>query len=249
MPKIHLPNYREFYEPRHFASGAGIAGGDDRVRRAARRRSAPTCCSRPRMLPGLDHRRRDLRGLLGAGAAELPKLALAGATVLANLSASNITIGKARDRARCCASRNRRAASRPISMPRPARANRPPTSPGTARPRSSRTARCWPRPSAFRQAGQIARRRHRPRPAAAGARRRWAPSTTTAGATRGALSAGSRFALKPPAGDIGLQRTGRALPVRAGRSGAARAGLLRGLQHPGRRAWCSGCARPASSAW
>src|ERR1700722_5401451 len=27
VPKIHLPNYREFYEPRHFASGDGTDGG------------------------------------------------------------------------------------------------------------------------------------------------------------------------------------------------------------------------------
>ena len=26
VPKLHLPNYREFYEKRHFASGAGIMG-------------------------------------------------------------------------------------------------------------------------------------------------------------------------------------------------------------------------------
>ena len=26
VPKIHLPNYREFYERRQFASGRGIAG-------------------------------------------------------------------------------------------------------------------------------------------------------------------------------------------------------------------------------
>src|SRR5580704_919360 len=27
VPKIHLPNYREFYEPRHFVSGDGQVGG------------------------------------------------------------------------------------------------------------------------------------------------------------------------------------------------------------------------------
>ena len=27
VPKIHLPNYREFYEPRHFVSGDGTDGG------------------------------------------------------------------------------------------------------------------------------------------------------------------------------------------------------------------------------
>src|SRR3954447_19020688 len=28
VPKIHLPNYREFYEPRHFVSGDGSDGGE-----------------------------------------------------------------------------------------------------------------------------------------------------------------------------------------------------------------------------
>src|SRR5580704_13244316 len=28
VPKIHLPNYREFYEPRHFVTGDGQTGGD-----------------------------------------------------------------------------------------------------------------------------------------------------------------------------------------------------------------------------
>ena len=27
VPKIHLPNYREFYESRHFVSGDGTEGG------------------------------------------------------------------------------------------------------------------------------------------------------------------------------------------------------------------------------
>src|SRR5690349_4881521 len=28
VPKVHLPNYREFYEPRHFVAGDGMVGGD-----------------------------------------------------------------------------------------------------------------------------------------------------------------------------------------------------------------------------
>src|ERR1700733_4063842 len=27
VPKVHLPNYREFYEPRHFVVGDGMVGG------------------------------------------------------------------------------------------------------------------------------------------------------------------------------------------------------------------------------
>ena len=78
--------------------------------------------------------------------------ALAGATVLANLSASNITIGKAETRRLLCQSQSG-PLHRGLSLfRRRGRRIRPPTSPGTARPRSSRTARCWPRPTASRQA-------------------------------------------------------------------------------------------------
>ena len=45
VPKVHLPNYREFYERRQFASGRGIAGLEIERRQGSGRRSAPTCCS------------------------------------------------------------------------------------------------------------------------------------------------------------------------------------------------------------
>ena len=52
VPKTYLPNYREFYEKRHFVSGANIVEQHDQARRPARRRSAPTCCSaRPASCP------------------------------------------------------------------------------------------------------------------------------------------------------------------------------------------------------
>ena len=57
------------------------------------------------------------------------------------------------------------------------------------------------------------------------------------------------FRLDPPAGDIGLRAQDRALSVRAGRS---RRGSNRIATRPTTsrsRAWRSGCARPASSAW
>ncbi len=93
VPKVHLPNYREFYEKRHFASGEGTAGQSITIGA----HSAP-------FGPDLLFTAEDIDGLTihleicedvwvpmppsGVGA-------LAGATVLANLSASNITIGKA----------------------------------------------------------------------------------------------------------------------------------------------------------
>ncbi|WP_075214794.1 NAD(+) synthase [Mongoliimonas terrestris] len=107
VPKLFLPNYREFYEKRWFASGAGLKGlsmtlggqtvpfGTDLVFEAEDLADfvfhveicedywAPTPPS-----------------TLGA---------LAGALILCNLSASNITVGKALDRALLSASQSMRA--------------------------------------------------------------------------------------------------------------------------------------------
>ncbi|HET8766169.1 MAG TPA: NAD(+) synthase, partial [Pedococcus sp.] len=124
-PKAHLPTYREFYEARQFASGAGIRG---------------TVLTRPHW-PGADEDGDIPFGVdLVFRAADLPdlavhaevcedmwvpvppsaKAALAGATVLVNLSASPITVGRAEDRhlyarsasARCSAAYLYAAASR-----------------------------------------------------------------------------------------------------------------------------------------
>ncbi len=92
LPKCHLPNYREFYERRHFASGAGITGETIRVGDV----EAPF---------GFDllFEAADVPGfVVHAEICEdvwvpVPPssvAALSGATVLANLSASNITVGK-----------------------------------------------------------------------------------------------------------------------------------------------------------
>ena len=69
VPKLHLPNYREFYERRQFASGHGITGLEITVARptgAVRHRSA---FSTRRDVAGPDHRSRNLRGHVHAGAA------------------------------------------------------------------------------------------------------------------------------------------------------------------------------------
>ncbi len=104
VPKAYLPNYREFYEPRQFAAGAGWRGAMATVAG----RSAPF---------GLD---------LMFAAEDIPDLAvhveicedfwvpvppsslaaLAGATVLVNLSGSPITIGKADTRRLLCQSQS-----------------------------------------------------------------------------------------------------------------------------------------------
>ena len=107
VPKTYLPNYREFYERRYFTSGAGVRNCDI----ALAGQTAPF---------GVD--------LIFRSAGELPitfhveicedlwtpippssSAALAGAEVLINLSASNITIGKAETRRLLCAGQSRAA--------------------------------------------------------------------------------------------------------------------------------------------
>jgi NAD+ synthase (glutamine-hydrolysing) len=96
-PKVHLPNYREFYEKRHFASGADVAG-----------RGAISVCGED--VPfGADllFEATDVPGLvlhveicedMWVPVPPSASAALAGATVLANLSGSPITVGRAEDR-------------------------------------------------------------------------------------------------------------------------------------------------------
>ena len=106
VPKLHLPNYREFYERRQFASGHGITGLEISVAG----QSAPF---------GIDllFDASDVAGLtIGVEICEdmfvpVPPssgLALAGATVLTNLSGSPITIGRAETRSLLCRSQSMR---------------------------------------------------------------------------------------------------------------------------------------------
>ena len=81
--------------------------------------------------------------------------ALAGREMLLNLSASNITIGKAEDAAAAVRSQSR-GASRPTPIRRPGPANRRPTSPGTVTRRSTRW-RAARRDDALREGSTIAR--------------------------------------------------------------------------------------------
>ena len=231
VPKIHLPNYREFYEPRHFVAGDGMVGGEIAIGahdRAVRHR--PAVRGRGRAEP---HRaRRDLRGHLGPDAAQLARPRWPAPRCSPTCRPATSPSARRR-RGGCCAPRNRRAASRPISTPRRAPASPPPISPGTARPRSSRTARRWPRPSAFPSASQFAvadidldlLRQERMQMGSFDTNRRRHPAAFRR----------IGFRLDPPAGDIGLERKVERFPFVPADAGAARAGLLRGLQHPGLR--------------
>jgi NAD+ synthase (glutamine-hydrolysing) len=106
VPKVHLPNYREFYERRHFASGDLPQGQEITVGA----HKAP-------FGPDLLFCAEDIDGLvvhaeicedLWVPIPSSSRAALAGATVLANLSASNITIGKAETRRLLCQSQSAR---------------------------------------------------------------------------------------------------------------------------------------------
>jgi NAD+ synthase (glutamine-hydrolysing) len=106
VPKVFLPNYREFYERRHFTSGDGVVGrsiaiagheapfGSD-ILFAARGEAGFTFHV-------------EICEDLWVPQPPSTAAALAGAEILLNLSASNITIGKAHMRRLLCASQSAR---------------------------------------------------------------------------------------------------------------------------------------------
>ncbi|MBC9177109.1 NAD(+) synthase [Pseudoroseomonas ludipueritiae] len=106
VPKQHLPNYREFYERRYFASGAGTEGG--RIRLAGQEAPfGPDQLFAAEDLPGLIVHA-EICEDLWVPMPPSARGALAGAAVLANLSASNITVGKADTRRLLCQSQSAR---------------------------------------------------------------------------------------------------------------------------------------------
>ncbi|WP_439814242.1 NAD(+) synthase [Zavarzinia sp. CC-PAN008] len=109
VPKVYLPNYREFYERRHFTTGARIVNRS--IELAGQ--DAPF---------GIDLLFRSIGTVPFTMHVEIcediwvplppsTRAALAGAEVLLNLSASNITIGKADHRRLLCASHSARTLS------------------------------------------------------------------------------------------------------------------------------------------
>ncbi|UMM64103.1 NAD(+) synthase [Aristophania vespae] len=105
VPKTYLPRYREFYEPRHFLSGKGVTG------------SISLCGQLVPFGTDLLFQASDISALIvGVEICEdlwapLPPstiLAMGGATVIANLSASPVTIGRMEDRLALCSSQSRR---------------------------------------------------------------------------------------------------------------------------------------------
>ena len=109
VPKAYLPNYREFYEHRHFTPGIGVVGAGIEV-------------AGHRVPFGLDLLFRSRGSVPFTFHVEIcediwvplppsTRAAMAGAEVLLNLSASNITIGKADTRRLLCAGHSARTIS------------------------------------------------------------------------------------------------------------------------------------------
>jgi NAD+ synthase (glutamine-hydrolysing) len=106
VPKIHLPNYREFYERRHFAPGAGIEGAEIAVAGGRAAFGADLLFAAGGEAGFVLHV--EICEDLWVPQPPSTAAAMAGAEILLNLSASNITIGKARMRRLLCASQSAR---------------------------------------------------------------------------------------------------------------------------------------------
>jgi NAD+ synthase (glutamine-hydrolysing) len=106
VPKSFLPNYREYYEKRWFASGAGLEGLD--VDLASQTAPFGTdLIFQARDLPDFVFHA-EICEDFWAPSPPSTQGALAGALILCNLSASNIVVGKADERALLCASQSTR---------------------------------------------------------------------------------------------------------------------------------------------
>ncbi|MGC1302409.1 MAG: NAD(+) synthase [Caulobacteraceae bacterium] len=106
VPKLYLPNYREFYERRHFASGSGMVGAEIDVGGTQAPFGLDLLFRAEGPAPFTFH----IEICEDVWTANPPSgvAAVAGAELLLNLSASNIVIGKAEMRKLLCASQSAR---------------------------------------------------------------------------------------------------------------------------------------------
>src|SRR5215831_10781891 len=102
VPKVFLPNYREFYERRHFTSGDSVAGRSIEI--AGREAAFGADLLFAARGPAGFTFHVEICEDLWVPQPPSTAAALAGAEILLNLSASNITIGKAQMRRLLCAS-------------------------------------------------------------------------------------------------------------------------------------------------
>ncbi len=106
VPKSYLPNYREYYEKRWFASGIGLTGLEIDVAGQTAPFGTDLIFAADDLADFIFHI--EICEDFWAPAPPSIDGALAGALILANLSASNIIIGKARERTLLCASQSAR---------------------------------------------------------------------------------------------------------------------------------------------
>ncbi|UIJ47424.1 NAD(+) synthase [Sphingomonas cannabina] len=109
VPKSYLPNYREYYEKRWFAPGIGLTGLAIELAGQTVPFGTDLIFAANDLPDFIVHA--EICEDYWAPAPPSIDGALAGATILANLSASNIIIGKARERALLCASQSMRLAA------------------------------------------------------------------------------------------------------------------------------------------
>lgn len=106
VPKIYLPNYREFYEKRHFVSGANVIVHELELAG----QTVPFGTDLLFQASGVDLTFHvEICEDVWVPIPPSSHAALAGAELLVNLSASNITIGKAEARRLLCGSQSMRA--------------------------------------------------------------------------------------------------------------------------------------------
>ncbi len=107
VPKSFLPNYREYYEKRWFASGIGLSGLTIDVAGQTAPFGADLIFAADDLADFIFHV--EICEDYWAPLPPSTEGAMAGALILCNLSASNIIIGKARERALLAASQSMRA--------------------------------------------------------------------------------------------------------------------------------------------
>ena len=247
VPKTYLPNYREYYEKRQFASsrdavsrevlflGERVPFGNDLIFEAGNvegfKLHAEICEDVWTPIPPSTY------------------AALAGATVLVNLSASNITIGKAEYRRNLCASQSGKCIAAYLYS--------------CAGPGESTTDLAWDGHALIYENADLLAESERfaDREQMITAdidlerlvqdRMRMTSFSDSVGDCRERLQAMRRipFEFRVPAGKVALQRHDRAVPLRAERSARARPALLRGLQHPGAQPAQAAGRAPGPSGW
>ena len=179
--------------------------------------------------------RRDLRGLLGAAAAIDAQRRWPAPRCCSTCRPATSPSARPR-RGACCAPSSPRAASRPMPIRPRAPANRPPISPGTATPAIFENGEQLAETERFPRDSTMVGRRRRPRPLR---QERMRVNTFGDCVREEPRPRPQQFrivdlhARRARRRSSPLLRDGRALSVRAGRSGAAARELLRGLQHPG----------------